>query len=660
MRVSIIAGIFFLCLSASGQSAPSNSTPLDSATAFGAREAIYGARLSPDGTKIAFIGPGPGPSNILYAVDVTKDAVPHIVFKASGDPETISYCNWVANDRLACSVGGYQEYNGEIFGFTSMVAIDVDGGNLKLLSKRRRANSLYADFRGGGIVDLKPDQDGVVLMTRSYVPEAKIGSLIESRDAGIGVDQIDTRTLAVKKVETPRSDAIEYISDGIGNVRVMGVAKKTAQGYDDGNISYFYRPLASHDWEPLGGYNYLYREGFNPYAVDPDKNLVYGFQKVSGRQALISLSLADKSLARAVIATRTDVDVDGLIRIGKRQRVVGASFATDRRQSLYFDPELKKLSAALGKALPNQPLLEFVDASLDESKLLIWAGGDTNPGVYYLFDRAAKKLQPVMPVRPELAGLTLAQVQSVSYPASDGTMIPAYLTMPPGSTGKNLPAIVMPHGGPSARDEWGFDWLAQYYANQGYAVLQPNYRGSSGYGDAWYQDNGFQSWRTAIGDVDDAGRWLVRTGAADPQRLFIVGWSYGGYAALQSAVLDPGLYKAVVAIAPVTDLAMLKQEWRNFSNRRVEEQFIGSGPHIHEGSPAQNVDRITVPVLLFHAELDRNVAIGQSRLMAKKLRDAGKAVELVEYPKLEHSLVDSAIRAQMLKKTADFLRAATK
>lgn len=655
-RSTIIA--IAVCLSSTASA--ETGQPIDAAAAFGAREAIYGARLSPDGTKIAFLGPGAGASVVLYSMDTTRESSPHIVLKTSGDPENLSSCNWVANDRLTCQVGGYQEYNGEIYGFSNVIAINADGSNVKLLSKRRGENALWWDFRGGGVIDFLPEADGTVLMTRSYVPEAKIGSLIEARDNGIGVDQIDTRTLAIKRIEVPRPDAVEYISDGLGNVRIMGIGKKTAQGYDNGNISYLYRPAGSDDWEPLGGLNYVNGEGFNPYTVDPQKNLVYGFFKLNGRQALISLSLADASLSRSVVLSRPDVDVDGLIRIGKRQRVVGASFATERRQSVYFDPDLKKLAASLGKALPNQPLVEFVDASLDESKLLIWAGGDTSPGTYYLFDRAAKKLQPVMPSRPELSGVALASVQSVSYPAADGTMIPAYLTLPLGSSGKNLPTIVMPHGGPSARDEWGFDWLSQYYVNRGFAVLQPNFRGSSGYGDSWYQDNGFKSWRMAIGDVDDAGRWLAKTGVADPHKLFIVGWSYGGYAALQSAVLDPGLFKAVVAIAPVTDLVMLKSEWRDFSNRRVEEEFIGAGPHIKEGSPAQNADRISVPVLMFHAELDRNVRIGQSRFMAKKLREAGKSVELVEYPKLEHSLVDSAVRAQMLRKSADFLLAAAK
>ena len=198
--------------------------------------------------------------------------------------------------------------------------------------------------------------------------------------------------------------------------------------------------------------------------------------------------------------------------------------------------------------------------------------------------------------------------------------------------------------GPSARDEWGFDWLAQYFANRGYAVLQPNFRGSAGYGADWFQVNGFQSWRTAIGDVNDAGRWLVSEGIADPERLAIVGWSYGGYAALQSGVVDPALFRAVVAIAPVTDLQEARDEWRLFTNAANVRDFFGAGPHIAEGSPARHAAQIRAPVLLFHGDLDRNVGIRQSRLMRDRLRDAGRPVELVEFPGLDHQLEDSAAR----------------
>ncbi|MEO5866111.1 MAG: S9 family peptidase [Sphingomonas sp.] len=314
----------------------------------------------------------------------------------------------------------------------------------------------------------------------------------------------------------------------------------------------------------------------------------------------------------------------------------------------------------MSRALPGLPLITFVDASADEKKLLLFAGSDVDPGHYYLYDKATRHLDEVSPARPQLVGTKLAVVKPVSYPAADGTMIPGYLTLPPGSDGKNLPTIVMPHGGPGARDEWGFDWLAQFLANRGYAVLQPNFRGSTGYGDAWFKDNGFKSWRTAIGDVNDGGRWLIKQGIATPDRIAIFGWSYGGYAALQSAVLDPSLFKAIVAVAPVTDLETLRGESNDFTNHIIVDAFIGRGAHVREGSPAQNASRIAAPVLMFHGDRDQNVGIGESRLMASRLKSEGKQVELVEFHHLDHYLDDGEVRAQMLDKVDGFLRSSMK
>jgi len=240
--------------------------------------------------------------------------------------------------------------------------------------------------------------------------------------------------------------------------------------------------------------------------------------------------------------------------------------------------------------------------------------------------------------------------------AADGTMIPGYLTLPPGKPEKGLPAIVMPHGGPAARDEWGFDWLAQFFAARGYAVLQPNFRGSSGYGDSWFKKNGFQSWKTAIGDVNDGGKWLIQQGIARADQLAILGWSYGGYAALQSSVLDPDLFKAIVAIAPVTDLETLRTEARNYTNFPQVDAFIGKGEHVREGSPARNAGRIKAPVLLFHGDKDLNVGVGESRSMASKLKNAGKQVEFVEFKGLDHQLDDDTARTAMLSKADAFLR----
>lgn len=624
------------------------------AVAFGAREGIQQVSLSPDGSKVAYIVPDKGQGSRLYTVDLANSGKPSVALSASGDPERLSYCEWVSNVRLICLVRMILRNGPEPVNVSRLIAINADGTELKLVSARQGSNAERFSYFGGSLIDLLPGDDGAVLLGREYVPENKIGSLIAKTDEGYGVDRVDTLTLATKSVVKPVRLAVEYISDGLGSVRVMGVVK-TAAEYDSGIRRYLYRPPGENSWQPFGEYDSTSETGFNPYSVDPIENVVYGFEKFEGRQALYKVQL-DASLAKTKIFSRSDVDVDGLITLGRKKRVVGYSFATEKRQAVYFDPALKKLSSALSKALPDAAMVYFGGMSANEQKLIIWAGSDTNPGQYYLFDKATNKVGSLFASRPELKDYTLASVKTVNVKATDGTLIPGYLTLPVGSSGKGLPAIVMPHGGPSARDEWGFDWLAQYFASQGFAVLQPNYRGSSGYGDSWYQRNGFQSWKTAISDVNDSGRWLVSEGIAAPDKLAIVGWSYGGYAALQSAVLDPALFKAIVAIAPVTDLTKLKEQYRGYMSFRVARDFIGSGPHLAEGSPARNAGKITAPVMLFHGAYDRNVEIGHSQLMADQLRDAGRQPELLVYPKLDHYLEDSAVRTEMLDKSTAFLK----
>lgn len=618
---------------------------------------IEDASLSPDGTKVAVVSPFSGGQIVLVA-DMAVGGQPKPIMRASTADGQITSCLWSSATRVVCNVRGTSNATGILLGFTRTVAVNVDGTKLVQLSARENLNALGIMQNGGAVIDWDlPNQPGTVLMSRQFVPERSIGTRLAQTESGLGVEAVDTVTLRRTIVEHPRADASEYISDGHGMVRILGTQAADNTGYLTGQTRYSYRAKGARNWLPLSkvvGTDQT-SEGFEPYAVDDARNAVYGFDRKDGFQALYSVTL-DETQKKEVVLARNDVDVDGLLRIGRDARVVGASYATDRRTNEYFDPELRKLSPALGKALPGNPGVNFVDADEGEHKLLMIASADTNPGTIYLYDKASHHLEEVLPLRPELRGVTLSPMTPITYKAADGTMIPAYLTLPAGGTGKNLPAIVMPHGGPSSRDEWGFDWLVQFYAARGYAVIQPNYRGSAGYGTAWYQKNGFQSWRTAIGDVNDAGRWLVAQGIAAPGKLAIVGWSYGGYAALQSNVLDPDLFKAVVAIAPVTDLDALREESDKFVSGRIISRFIGEGPHVREGSPAQNVEKIKAPVMLFHGTLDMNVSVHESRLMNARLKAAGKDVTYVEFEGLDHQLPTTAARTRLLRESDQFLR----
>jgi dipeptidyl aminopeptidase/acylaminoacyl peptidase len=654
-KLQALLAVLYTCAPALGE----ESKSFDAAAAFGARPSVSGMTLAPDGRSVAYLTPLPGQGSVLYTLSLGEGAKPKAAMSADGKPERLGHCSWVANDRLACHV--YANLKDPTFGVmpvSRLLAVNADGTNQKLLSKR---DSFYAhgvQLGGGAIIDSLPAENGAVLMTRVYVGDDRTGTRFGSGARGVGVDHIDTRTLDARRLEPPREDVVEYISDGRGAVRIVGLEQRVGAStttQSNGVTDYLYREPGSQDWHKLSEYNSLERAGFNPYAVDPEHNVAYGLKKTDGRLAAYSVSL-DGTLTEQLVYANPDVDVVGFERIGRQNRVVGALYITDRRHAFYFDPQIKQLLASLGRALP-QHQLNVVDSSADENTLLIFAGSDSDPGVYYLFDKKARRLETFLVARGELEGVKLATVQSISYPAADGVMIPAYLTLPPGVTSaKGLPAIVLPHGGPSARDVWGFDWLSQFYASRGFVVLQPEFRGSFGYGDAWFQQNGFKSWKVAIGDVLAAGHWLVAQGMADPQKLGILGWSYGGYAALQSAVVEPGLFKAAVAIAPVTDLAMAKEEFRRTTGYNETSAFIGDGPHVREGSPLQNAARIKAPVLLFHAALDRNVSIEESKSMAERMKAVGGRCELVTWDDLDHYLDDSSARALMLRKSEAFLR----
>ena len=632
------------------------------AVRFGQLEAVRQMALSPSGRQVSYIANIGNGAQVLYVVDLAAGGTPKGILKQTIPEETLHGCTWGSEEVLVCYIDMHSRASGQAIAASRLLSVSSDGKSVNMLTGDYSQARYALTARYGGEVIDRGGEDGRVLITRMFLPEDRgAGSNIASADyLGLGVESINLKTRLRTTVERPREEYSEFITDGHGNIRISARIEDNATALKSWTRHYFYRKPNSRDWFGMSTVTRdadgLY-SGFDPYAVDAASNVAYGFDSNDGRRALFTMAL-DGSGKRELVLARPDVDVNGLITIGRHHRVVGASYATERRISDYFDPEISKLAQGLHKALPGQPLIDFVDASGDEGKLLLFAGGDTDPGTFYLYDKASRQLGQLLPVRPLLAGQTLAPMKPITFPAADGTQIPAYLTVPVGSSGKGLPAIVMPHGGPATRDEWGFDWLVQFFAARGYAVIQPNYRGSAGYGAEWFRKNGFKSWRDAIGDVNDAGRWLLREGIAAPGKLAAVGWSYGGYAVLQGQVLDADLYKATVAIAPVTDLALLKFEASSEWNADAFERFIGSGPHVTEGSPALNAARFKAPVLMFHGDHDMNANVEQSRHMANSLRAAGKSVELVEYPGLTHSLVSSAARVDMLTRADAFLRKA--
>ncbi len=637
-------------ISASAQAMPAS----EAAKLFGARSTAWHADLSPSGRKVIFMSAGPGGRTIAKLLDRDTGAISNVL-ASDGRPESLEWCEFASETQLVCRFGGTVANEGKVIGFSRLVTSTTAGSNVRALGRKQSMLETYVRQFDGAVLDWLPDGDGSILMAREYVPEVQDSNwrVTNSKAEGLGVDRIDLATLKATAVEPPKAKVSHYMTDGHGAVRLVAFEDSN----DDmltGAIRFRYRTPGSRDWLDLGRYNQSDGSGMWPLAVEQAINSVYFLEKLGGRDALYRMPL-DGSHLKTLVAKNEKVDIAGIVRLDRGRSVIGYTYTDDRSRVEYFDPEHKKLALALGRALPATPVIQFISSSRDGKTLLVHASADTDAGAYYVLDRASMRMEPVLNSRQQLVGQQLAPVQAISYAAADGTMIPAYLTVTQDGPARGRPAVILPHGGPSARDEWGFDWLAQFLAARGYAVIQPNYRGSAGYGDDFLGENAFRDWRTAMADIGAAGRYLVSQGIADPKRLAIVGWSYGGYAALQSATLEPETYKAVVAIAPVTDLSALKSEAEGFTNARLTEKFVGEGEHIRTGSPLQNAARIKAPVLLVHGDLDGNVRVAHSIKMAAALKKGGTPVELIRYKDLEHQLDDSTARTEMLTKIAALL-----
>lgn len=628
---------------------------------FGERESFFGASISPDGSKVTYITPLAGRGSALMIADTTTGEVKPVM--TTGDPKvTLRSCYWAKADRIICRLYTVTDVLGsDLIGVSRLYSIAPDGKEIKEIGRKLGDRSLGINQNSGSVIDLLPDSPDEVLMSVWNDEKETINTNIRPKPPGLAAQRVNLRTGRMQMVEQPIRNGLELMTDPTGAVRVKGVSdvRETA---DDGaslqkTYKYSYRRKGNNDWLPLGVADLSANLTLNVEGFDETGDWIYIYKPLNGHLALYKVA-TDGSNKETLVFARPDADVAGIRRIGKYSRPIGVTFSTDYNYTEYFDASLGALSTRLKRALPGNPTVSVIDETWDGSKLFVYAGSDVDPGGYYIYDKTSKRLGKLSSARPKLDGVPIAPQRPVTYSARDGTQIPAYLTLPPGQeSAKGLPAIIMPHGGPSARDYWGYDWLSQYFAQLGYAVIQPNYRGSAGFGESWFRENGFKGWRTAIGDINDSAHWLVAQGIADPKRLAIFGWSYGGYAALQTSVLEPDLYKAIVAVAPVTDLQKLKDDSRGFLNYRLAASFIGSGPHVVEGSPARNVAAIRAPVMMFHGTLDINVDIDQSKFMDSNLRAAGKKSELVVYPDLEHSLVDDRVRADMLLKSARFLEA---
>lgn len=363
---------------------------------------------------------------------------------------------------------------------------------------------------------------------------------------------------------------------------------------------------------------------------------------------------------REPIFTPSGYDLDATVIDAHTDKLVGATWIDDMPRSRYFDQELESLRDRLQKAMPDG-VVSLDSWSRDRKRFLVRVRYADHPDQFFLHDRNAKTLKKLVTSYQALDGKVFAKKEAFQFNASDGLRVPGYLTVPKGASRKNMPLVVLPHGGPSARDDMTFDWWPFFYAARGYLVYQPNFRGSDGYGRK-FESAGFGEWgRRMQADITEGVQKLIADGIVDAKRICIVGASYGGYAALAGATLTPDVYACAISIAGVSNIPLMISYQTDQGAVPEDAWDVRIGARIKDAeelkavSPMYLADRAKAPILLMHGKDDVVVPVGQSRMMKDALDKARKPTELVLLSREDHWLSSAETRTEMLARSIAFI-----
>ena len=601
-------------------------------SAFSQLPALQKPILSPDGKRILARATTNGRGRLVLLDADRPQAKPQVIEIGNAN---IAALQWAGNQRLLMTVLSTDYlFNVIPVPILRLLAIDTATGASRVVD--RKSDGLFA---------------GDVL----YADPSGSWALVASQDdigAYPSVKRVDLATGTATLVEKARKDVWDWYADGEGVVRA-GIA------YEGRRWTVWYRDKPG---DPLTKTRGKFAKD-DDSAVDrvmfgPQSNGWIVTNEKTGRFGLYKYDFASGAIGEAVFE-HAEVDLDDVSYDPVSGEIYGIEYQDDRPRVKWVDADRLKLQQKLDKALSNATNI-VVDMSDDEKRYLIWSGGASDPGRYFLLDTANWKMHPVVEPYVMEPGL-LADVKPVHYQARDGLKIPAYLTTPKGAAASNLPLIVLPHGGPFARDDWAYDPVVQFLANRGYAVLQPQFRGSTGYGRDFASKGYGEFGKKMQDDLDDGMDWLAKTGQIDPKRVCIMGMSYGGYAAMWGAVRNPERYRCAISYAGVSDLdALMKYDRKSFSAVRYFREWRtkvagGAKSDLATVSPIKFAGKVKVPLFIAHGENDSRVQVKQSKSMVEALSKERRDVTSVFYKNSGHDFDSAADFYDFLTRLDAFL-----
>lgn len=631
-------------------------TEAPTAEMFGAAPGVQSVSLSPNGAHVAWADIAQERQTVV-TVDVATGRL-----KRTGVHQDMKLrsVRWADDETLLLDVSMTHLVRGDrpqLYEFYRTVALEPATGQSRILLMNDDTRQWVT---AATLVAPHTTQPRTVIMSSwdhsSASSRQGTGTRIwsERRDSGWTHDlfAVDLGTGRGRKIAAGTPYTIDWVVDAAGD------------------------PVARAEWEPArtvytvlarqpnGAWKEIYRLangstlGLNGLTRDGKAIAAQGSDG-SGRAKLWAIAL--NGSGAAVLAADPDRDVVAVQYDPHTRHPIGAWLGGLDPVVQWFDAEAEAQFAKVARAFPGRSV-ELSGRSANGERVLARVYGPSTPAVHYLVDFGKRRADIVGETYPGLAQRPLGTMTATTYAARDGTTIPAYLTLPPGSSGKGLPLVVMPHGGPESRDEYEFDWFAQFLATRGYAVLQPQFRGSTGFGDD-FRRAGTGEWGGLMqDDVTDGVKAMIERGVADARRVCIVGGSYGGYAALAGVTLTPDLYACAVSINGLSDLPMAVGQQKMSDGAESNsyaywKQNIGSmhDSRLRDRSPARMADKVRAQVLLLHGVQDTVVPVGQSRAMAKALKAAGKPHTYVELPGEDHWLSRTGTRVKVLQEMERFL-----
>lgn len=590
--------------------------------------------MSPNGKMLAVIVGTPGRRDALAVVDLVANKI-HPT--ARYDDVDIAEVQWVNNERLIYNTTKKEWTRGDIDSGPGLFAINFDGKQARQLARR---DNEFVREPSHIVSKLLPyhtylmDQPGAQDSEWVHVISVDFDSVKEEKP--VSLLRLNTLTGESKVVPAPPGTPQEWVLDQLGSPRLAATREREM-------TTIYQRDPATQAWKELVKFNaYKGHAAFNPLGFGGDGTLYVTADRGKDKLAVHTVNLSNGAVSQDALIALADYDFTGSL-VFSKGKLLGVRTVTDTEATIWIDPQMKKVQEQIDAVLKSTNNLVSLPSRPETPWVMVESFSDVQPPVFRLFNTETKEFNLVGTARPAINPAQMGRQEMVSYKARDGLSIPALLTMPPGDKKTALPMVVLVHGGPWTRAaSWGWSANAQFLASRGYAVLEPDFRGSTGYGDAHYRA-GFKQWGLAMQhDLADGAKWAIAKGLADPARICIAGASYGGYATLMGLVNDPDLYKCGVNWVGVTDINLLyKDHWLHQSDsteswrrhgmpERVGDQ-VKDAAQLKATSPVEQAARIRQPVMLAYGDHDQRVPISHGKSFHAAVKPHNQNVEWVVY-----------------------------